>query len=111
MTKISEQQRLLEPSKATLTKYGLSSGNFWFIAKRQNYVCAVCRCLPKTGRLCIDHEHIRGWSKLEPGERRRYVRGLLCWNCNYRFLARGMTVDRAKNVVDYLEAYTVSLSS
>ncbi len=33
------------------------------------------------------------------------MRGLLCWYCNAKFLSRGMTLDKARNLVQYLEDY------
>jgi hypothetical protein len=54
------------PSKATLKKYGLSEDEWQKILTRQNGVCAVCEKVPTTGRLCIDHEHVKGWKKLPP---------------------------------------------
>lgn len=96
---------LTVPSIKTLDKYGLSLVFWKLIAAAQGYVCAVCGLLPKSGRLCIDHEHVSGFKKLPPEKKRKYVRGLLCWNCNYRFAARGMTEKRARRLVSYLVRY------
>lgn len=96
---------LKEPSKQTLNKYGLILEDWQAIAKRQNYVCAVCERLTSTGRLCIDHFHAKGWAKLPPGERKKWVRGLLCWVCNHYYLGRGITIPKARNVVAYLERF------
>lgn len=76
----------------------------------QGGVCFVCHQLPKSGRLHIDHEHVKKWKKLPPDQRKRYVRGLLCFRCNVSFVGRGVTVERARNVVSYLENYTDRLS-
>lgn len=96
---------LKQPSPKTLSKYGLTLEDWAVIAARQNGVCDVCEKLPKSGRLNIDHEHVRGWKKMPPGKRKLFVRGLLCYMCNLFYLARGMTVDKAKNVARYLERY------
>lgn len=77
---------------------------------QQGGLCYVCHQLPKSGRLHIDHEHVKKWKKLPPDQRKRYVRGLLCFRCNTSFVGRGVTVDRARNVVSYLENYTSRLS-
>jgi hypothetical protein len=96
---------VLTPTEATLKKYGLSEVEWKAILDRQGGVCAVCRNEPKKGRLCIDHEHVKGWKKLPPEQRKLYVRGLLCWFCNHYYLSRAITVAKAYYVVDYLERY------
>ena len=92
-------------SAKSCAKYGLTQDGFLFLAKRQGYVCAICKKLPKTGRLVIDHHHAAKWAKMPPEERRSHVRGLCCWNCNYRFLARGMNEEKAKKLLAYLKAH------
>lgn len=96
---------LLPPSPPTLAKYGLSLAEWRAIADRQGGVCAVCRKLPASARLCIDHEHVKGWKKMAPGDRKKFVRGLVCYQDNHAFLRRGMSVVRALAIVAYLEAY------
>jgi hypothetical protein len=93
------------PSKATLKKYGLSEDEWKSILDHQNGVCFVCEKEPSKGRLCIDHEHAKGWKKMPPEKRKLCVRGLLCWVCNHYYLGRGITIPKAKNVVRYLEQY------
>lgn len=93
------------PSKATLKKYGLSEEEWKAILDSQGSVCFICKKYPKTGRLCVDHEHVKGWKKMPPEERKKYVRGLLDWFCNHYYLGRGITIEKAKNVVKYLEQY------
>jgi hypothetical protein len=55
--------------------------------------------------MVIDHEHVRGWKKMPPEQRKLYVRGLTCWYCNSTYLGRGLTVAKAEGVVRYLKAY------
>ena len=93
------------PSKATLKKYGLNMEDWNELATKQGHVCYVCKKLTSTGRLCIDHEHVKGWKKLPPEQRKIYVRGLLCWFCNSKYLSRGITVDKLRNGLRYLEEY------
>lgn len=93
------------PSKATLKKYGLEEDEWRAILESQNGVCFVCEKEPSKGRLCIDHEHAKGWKKMPPEKRKLYVRGLLCWVCNHYYLGRGINIPKAKNVVRYLEQY------
>lgn len=94
-----------DPSPATLKKYGLSLDDWRALLARQGNVCAVCELEPKTGRFVVDHEHRYRWKKLKPEVRKSTVRGLLCWWCNSRYVGRSITIQRARNVVAYLESY------
>lgn len=96
---------LIQPTPATLKKYGLSVEEWRAMADSQKHACFVCKQEPKKGRLHIDHEHVKKWKKLPPEERKKAVRGLLCFRCNTVFLGRGMTVERSRNVTEYLENY------
>lgn len=96
---------LLEPSKQTLEKYGLSLKEWKKLAESQNNLCFVCKQPPKKGRLCIDHFHAKNWKKKPPEERKKYVRGLLCWYCNFKLLPRGINLEKARNIVKYLEQF------
>lgn len=96
---------LLTPKPATLKKYGLSLTDWQAMADEQSHACFVCRQQPTQGRLCIDHDHVRGWKRMPPDQRKRYVRGLLCFRCNTTFVGRGVTVERARGVVAYLQRY------
>ena len=101
----SPDTSILTPSDATLKKYGLSVVEWRAIAEHQGNVCSICRILPVKRRLCIDHEHVRGWKKMPPAQRKLFVRGLLCWFCNHFYVGRAITIEKARNVVAYLEKY------
>lgn len=101
---------LLTPKPATLKKYGLSELEWQVMADNQHHACAICLQVPKKGRLVIDHFHVKGWKKMPPQERKRYVRCLACWTCNHYYLGRGITVERASNVVAVLEAFNRRLA-
>lgn len=96
---------LSSPGPATLAKYGLTLAEWLVILRRQGWVCAVCRRFPKTGRFNTDHDHVRGWKKMPPEERKRHVRGVLCHFCNHYYVARCITVERAENVAEYLRQH------
>jgi hypothetical protein len=98
-------QAIRPPSIKTLDKYGLSALDWVKLHDRQPNGCAVCEKIPKSGRLCIDHEHVKGWKKMAPEKRRQYVRGLLCWRCNYHFAGKGMDLQRSLNLYQYLGRY------
>ena len=94
-----------QPHPSTLRKYGLSLVEWEELHREQGGRCGVCGKIPPGGRLVIDHEHRPGWAKLPPEKRKLYVRGLLDNYCNYRVLRKGMTLDRLKGAVKYLEKY------
>ncbi len=99
------------PKPATLKKYGLSLPEWLAILNRQGGTCAVCKRIPKSGRLHTDHQHIKNWKKLPANERKKYVRGLLCFICNSRFASKGMTAEKATNLAQYLRDYETSKTS
>ncbi len=95
----------MNPSSAkTLSKYGLSAMDWVEIWRKQEGKCAVCRKVPN-GRLCIDHDHVRDYKKLPPEKRKLRIRGLLCWFCNEHYVGRAITIQKSRNVTEYLEAY------
>lgn len=93
------------PKPATLKKYGLSLEEWLALLDAQGGTCAVCEKVPSSGRLVTDHQHVPGWKRLPAEQRKRFVRGLLCWTCNHYFLARGITVRKSQRVTTYLERY------
>lgn len=98
------------PSKATLRKYGLTEAD-WYVLVPEGGVCPICANPPRNGRLVIDHEHVPRWKDKPPSERRKFVRGLLCGWCNFRLLRKGLTLLRARRIVEYLDRYESSKRS
>lgn len=99
------------PTKATLKRYGLSLEEWAGLLERQGDVCYVCRAVPDSGRLCVDHFHVAKWKRMPPEKRKQYVRGLLCSYCNRRLVAKGMTAVKAQRIADYLGAFDLALAS
>jgi len=77
-------ENLKIPRKVTLDKYGITLEEWLAILEKQGYVCPICKKFPTSGRLYIEHEHIVGWKKLPPDERKKFIRGACCFICNYR---------------------------
>jgi len=98
---------LITPTKQTLKRYGLSLEEWQAMAEKYNHACAICKTEPKKGRLHIDHEHVKGWKKMAPSERKKHVRCLACFRCNVSFIGRGITIARAQAVVDVLAEYAL----
>lgn len=97
-----------DPKPKTVARYGLTIEAWRAILEGQGGVCAVCKKIPASGRMVTDHEHVKGWKKMPPDERRKYVRGVICNYCNYRRVGRGMSLEIARNVTAYLERYALS---
>ena len=74
-----------------LAQYGMTEDKYQAIYEIQEKKCAICGSSPKSLRLAVDHSHKTG-----------YVRGLLCYRCNYALglLRDDLTVAQA--VVTYL---------
>lgn len=93
------------PTEATLKKYGLTAHDWQAIFELEGRVCPIMNAPSGTGRYVIDHEHVRGWKKMPPEERRQYVRGIVSWFANHAYLGRGISVERALRVALYLAKY------
>jgi len=79
-------------------QFGITEAQYDALLKRQQGRCAVCRALPKTRRLHVDHDH--SFEKGNPNA----VRGLLCWGCNHYRVSRN-SLESARRVVRYLEDF------
>lgn len=96
---------IVPPTSATLKKYGMTELDWLVMLEEQGWVCPIMGKVPDTGRFVIDHEHVRGWKTMTPENRRKYVRGIVSRFANGKYLARGLSVERAANVLDYLKRY------
>ena len=94
-----------EPRPATLKKYGLELDDWKELLAQQGYRCPICKHIPSTGRFVVDHFHAQGYKKMSPEKKRKYIRGILCSYCNHWHVAKGITIERAENVVTYLKNY------
>jgi hypothetical protein len=62
--------------------YGITIKEWNKKLKEQGNVCAVCNTIPPSGILNTDHLHALGFKKMAPKDKKKYVRGLLCFLCN-----------------------------
>lgn len=99
-----------EPSLGTLRKYGLTLKDWKRILRRQGGSCGLCHVTPPSGILHIDHDHVAGWKKMSPEERKMYVRGIVCYQCNFVYLRRGADSDRLRAGAIYLDRYAQRLA-
>jgi transcription elongation factor Elf1 len=93
------------PSKKTLDKYGLSEEEWISILEKQNFRCPICEKEPSSGIFRTDHYHVPKWKSMPPEQRKKYIRGLLCFFCNRYYVGRSITIQKAENVVKYLSAF------
>lgn len=99
----AENRGIRVPSKSTLAKYGLQQWEWCKLLKDQGWVCPICEKAKATWN--TDHEHVPGWHKKPPQERKRYVRGVLCWHCNKYGVPSNLSAAHGQNVADYLLEY------
>lgn len=95
------------PAASTLKKYGLSLPDWIELFNRKNGCCHICGRSFEGRRANIDHVHVRGWKKMAPEQRRGYIRGLLCYQCNKFMVMRGITSEKLYQGWQYMRAYEV----
>jgi hypothetical protein len=69
--------------------------------EQQDGRCWICKQVPKSGILCVDHRHVKGYKKLSAEERAKEVRALLCFMCNTGLHG----IEKRKNARYLLERY------
>ena len=90
--KSPEQKKLDEKVKRLYNTYGITLDQWEWMSQ---FGCEICG--RKDGRLCCDHIHIKGFKKMSPEEKRKYVRGCLCFLCNTALKGFEKTADGARN--------------
>ena len=95
------------PTDATLKRHGLDVASWGRILQRQGFACGICGKVPKSRILNIDHQHVRGYKDMPAEQKRRYHRGLLCFQCNRHIVSRVATPAKLRAGAEYLEAYEV----
>lgn len=73
--------------------YGMSTEEYARLLRLQGGRCAICRAVPRTKRMAVDHDHETGAN-----------RGLLCKRCNHDLLgAAHDRVEILRAAIAYLE--------
>lgn len=105
MPTLAKKVAIRVPTETTLRKYGLTADEWRELLAAQGDVCYICLKLPVSGVFVTDHEHVRGFKKLEVAERRQFVRGIVCRFCNSHVVGRFVTLAKARRAVQYLQEY------
>lgn len=71
-----------EKDKRLYRTYGITLKDWESMYESQQKVCWICHSLPPSGRLSVDHVHVKGFKNMSPECKRQYIRGLLCFLCN-----------------------------
>jgi c-di-GMP-related signal transduction protein len=92
-----------------IKKYGITLRDYNEKLKQQNEKCWIC--LKKYDKLCVDHIHVKDYKKMSNEEKKKYVRGLLCFRCNVML----SKIERQKEarqvlegIVKYFEVYKIN---
>jgi len=92
MPKSKEEQKLQEKANRLYRTYGITIDDWNYMAEDGCWICKR-----KDGRLCVDHIHVRKFKQMEPEDKQKYVRGILCFMCNVGLKGFEKTVDGKRN--------------
>jgi len=93
------------PVRKTLNLYGLTLYEWLHLLNSQGWVCGCCKKGRGNAPFNIDHHHVKRWRKLPKEERKKYVRGILCWRCNKIVVASRLTAEESTRITTYLKKY------
>lgn len=86
-----------QKDKYLIAKYGITIEEYYTLLLKQDNLCAMCKDPDPTHRLCVDHIHVKGFKKMKPEEKKKYVRGILCFMCNTSIKGFDRTISGDKN--------------
>ncbi len=84
-----------EKNRRLLKTYGITYNEWLGMYSSQRGLCYICR--KAHPRLCVDHIHVKGFKKMPPEEKKKYVRGLLCFMCNTSIKCVEKTINGERN--------------
>lgn len=79
--------------------YGITIEDYERMFEAQDHRCAICLNVPKLKMLNVDHRHVKNYKDLPACEKKKEVRGLLCFFCNKYLMG---AVEHYKNPRDIL---------
>jgi len=84
------RSQLTPPTKATLKSKGITLEMWYNYVDMSDGKCPICeREFTSEFRPVIDHIHVKGFKKMKPEQKQKWVRGLVCRYCNQRRLPKG----------------------
>jgi hypothetical protein len=95
-----EEQKLRQKDQRLRKTYGISLEEFNAKLESQGNGCAIEGCIigrTKEGVLCQDHVHVKGFKKMLPEEKKKYLRGIVCFMHNTGFKSFEKTIDGVRN--------------
>lgn len=105
---IKSKKKDEQKDKRLYKTYGITLKDWQKMYSNQGGVCWICQKLPKSGILCIDHLHQKGYKKMKPEEKSKYVRALICFGCNTvfgRFERRTKPRWLLERVIEYFKVF------
>lgn len=105
---MTENQKKRKAKNARLLKtYGITLKQWEKKQKEQEGKCWICLNVPKKF-LCVDHRHVKGYKNFPLEEKKKEVRGGLCFQCNVMIgkLERRKTARfLLQRIVEYFTQY------
>ena|SRR3990167_11071886 len=94
--------------KYYMEKYGITEAERNMKIEVQDGRCWICNKKQKV--LCCDHRHVKGYAKLPPEEKKKELRGMVCFRCNRYLLGPAERYfknprEALKNALIYWRAY------
>jgi hypothetical protein len=82
----------------------MTADDWLVLIEAQGWKCPICE--KRTGvKWVTDHQHTPRWKHMEPAERKRFVRGILCSYCNHRRVHSHVDAAEAQRIADYFKRY------
>lgn len=100
---------LLSTKNALMHQYGLTLEDKQRMYAEQDGKCAICKePMSFSGQGCnVDHEHVDNFKTLSKENKKKYIRGLLCFKHNILLGCVDDNPEILKAAILYLEKYHV----
>lgn len=100
--------------KDLLNLYGITLLEYSEMFENQNGCCAICGRHQSNFKkvLNVDHQHIKDYEKMKSEDKKKYVRGLLCYRCNYTLgIIESINLNKAIEYLNNFTAYAVGTTA